>query len=98
MTTLQIAAPSAPEGLGDALLEKIRTGAIGRNGHVRAPLTRTKLQDMALHIVGESFVTDPVPYDAADLYDVEQWADSMFAAVPEGEEAVLLLPNEGAKS
>ena len=94
MTTLQIVAPSAPEGLGEALLEKIRTGAIGRNGHTRAPLTRRELRDMALHIVGESHAADPVPYDAADLYDVEQWADSVFAAVPDGEEALLLLPNE----
>lgn len=98
MTTLQIAAPSAPEGLGDALLEKIRTVAVGRNGHVRAPLTRSKLQEMALHIVGESYVTDLVPYDAADLYDVEQWAETVFAAVPDGEEAVLLLPNEKERS
>ena len=94
MTTQQIAAPAVPEGLGRALLEKIRTGAIGRNGHSRVLATRASLQKMALYLVGESYATALAPYDAADLYDVEQWADSMFADIPDGEEAVLLLPNE----
>ena len=91
VTTEQIVSAPAPEGLGVALLEKIRMGAIGRNGHVRVPLTRGELQEMALLVVRESYVTDLVPYDAADLYDVEQWADDMFTSVPDGEEAVLSL-------
>ena len=94
MTTQQIAAPAVPEGLGRALIEKIRTGAIGQNGHARVLATRESMQKMALHLVGESYATALVPYDAADLYDVEQWADGVFANVPDGEEAVLLLPNE----
>ena len=98
MTTLQIAEPSAPEGLGDALLEKIRTGAIRRNGHVKVLATSEYLKKSALDIAGESWLTAMMPYDAADLYDVEQWVDSVFTDVPDGEEAILLLPNEAAGS
>ena len=91
MTTQQITAPPVPAGLGTALLEKIEAGAVSRNGHVKALLTRRDLQETALLLVNESW-TAYAPYDAADLYDVEQWADSVFVAVPDGEEAVLLLP------